>query len=128
MTTTPDPPVEPPLAEITTNPETPATTEPASTPVPAVTVAPVPAQTLVLDLDVKDPSWVKITTDGNVVLNKNLTAGSTHRFTATSSIGVSIGNAGGTSVRINGREIPALGETGNVREFTITPENAARIR
>jgi hypothetical protein len=82
----------------------------------------------VLDINVTDLSWVKITTDGNVVLSDNLTAGATRRFTATSSIDVSIGNAGGTSLRINGREISALGETGRVREFSITPENAARIR
>jgi cytoskeleton protein RodZ len=152
---TPDPPVEPPLSEITTNTEAAAITAPPPVPVPIITPVPVqtPVQTpaptpapapqpprpaaatpaagpaaLVLDLDVKDLSWVRITADGNVVLNDNLTAGSTRRFTAASSIDVSIGNAGGTSLKINGREIPALGGAGRVREFTITPENAARIR
>lgn len=147
---TPDPPVEPPAAEITTTAETTVTQSPAPTPIPVTTptapaaappVAPpaaiqlpatAPATSgpaaLVLDVNVIDLSWVKITTDGNVVLSDNLAAGSTRRFTATSSIDVSIGNAGGTSLTINGREIPALGGTGRVRQLSITPENAAKIR
>jgi cytoskeleton protein RodZ len=135
----PVPPIEPPLAEITTNPETATTSAPLPAPAPAP--LPLPVQTpatvpppsagpaaLVLDIDVTDLSWVKIATDGNVVLSDTLTPGSTRRFTATSSIDVSIGNAGGTSLKINGREIAGLGGAGRVREFTITPENAAKIR
>jgi cytoskeleton protein RodZ len=142
LVTTPDRPVEPPLAEITTNPETatpsaisapPPAAAPAPMPLPVQTPAAVPPAStgpaaLVLDIDVTDLSWVKIATDGNVVLSDNLTPGSTRRFTATSSIDVSIGNAGGTSLKINGREIAELGGAGRVREFTITPENAAKIR
>jgi cytoskeleton protein RodZ len=144
----PAPPIEPPLAEITTNPETATTSTTTSTttsaplPAPAPAPLPLPVQTpatvpppsagrpaaLVLDIDVTDLSWVKIATDGNVVLSDTLTPGSTRRFTATSSIDVSIGNAGGTSLKINGREIAGLGGAGRVREFTITPENAAKIR
>jgi cytoskeletal protein RodZ len=130
---TPDPPVEPSLAEITTNPETAtlSTTTSVPLPAPAPAAMPIPVQTpapLVLDIDVTDLSWVKISTDGNVVLSDNLTPGSTRRFTAISSIDVSIGNAGGTSLKINGREIAGLGGAGRVREFTITPENAAKIQ
>jgi cytoskeleton protein RodZ len=146
----PAPVADLPLPDVTTAPEaipivpqavaspTPVSTAPiptAPSPAPPTTarattgpaVAPA-TTTLVLDLDVKGLSWVRITTDGNVVLNDNLQPGSTRRFTAASSIGLSIGNAGGTSLKVNGRDVPTLGKEGQVRELTITPENATTIR
>jgi hypothetical protein len=111
---------------------------PAAEPVVAPPVVPEPEpepvapavepQPLVLDLDVKDLSWIRITTDGKVALSDNLQAGSKHQFTATSSIDVMIGNAGGASFTINGREVGALGKSGEVRELTITPENAGTVK
>lgn len=101
---------------------------PAATTPPAAILASPPAATLVLDVDVKDLTWIKVTTDGAVTLNDNLPAGTKQRFTAASSLTVIIGNAGGAGFKINGRDMPALGKTGEVREFTITPENASTIR
>lgn len=99
-----------------------------SAPAPATPAPAAGPATLVLDVDIKDVSWVKITADGNVLLSDNLSPGDTRRFTAVSSITVSLGNAGGTGLKINGREIAPLGQAGQVRVLTITPENAAKIR
>jgi cytoskeleton protein RodZ len=109
-----------------------AVPEPAA---PAPTPAPPPASlpaaatsALVLDFEVKDPSWVRVTTDGNVALSDTLQPGTKQKFTATSSIDVMIGNAGGASVTINGRDVGVLGKSGEVRQLTITPENAATVK
>ncbi len=95
---------------------------------PKAAAPPAAATSLVVDLNVKDLSWIKVTTDGNVALSDNLTAGTNQRFTATSSIDLAIGNAAGVSLTINGREVGTLGQTGQVREITITPQNAAQVR
>lgn len=113
----------------------PVATEPVAAPVPGPAIAPAPApapavetQPLVLDLNVKDLSWIKITTDGTVALSDNLQPGSKQHFTAKSSIDLMLGNAGGASFTINGREVGTLGKSGEVRQVTITPENAATVK
>ena len=111
----------------------PVATEPVAAPVPGPAIAPAPApavetQPLVLDLNVKDLSWIKITTDGTVALSDNLQPGSKQHFTAKSSIDLMLGNAGGATFTINGREVGALGKNGEVRQVTITPENAATVK
>jgi cytoskeleton protein RodZ len=112
--------------------------EPAAPVMPAVAPEPEPAvvvpvpegekSPLVLDFEVSNLTWVKITTDGAVALNENVLAGTKQRFTATSSLDIAIGNAGGASFTINGRLIGQLGKAGEVRQLTITPENAATVK
>jgi cytoskeleton protein RodZ len=122
--------VEPPTGEPT--PASPA----MGTPVPAPrSVFPEnlanPASTtspLALDVDVKDATWIHVTADGAVVLNDNLQPGSTRRFSAERSIIIKLGNAGGASMKVNGRDIGPLGTSGQVREFRITPDNANTIQ
>jgi cytoskeleton protein RodZ len=97
-------------------------------PEPEPVAPPVETPPLVLDLDIKDLSWIKIITDGTVALSDNLQPGSKHHFTAKSSIDVMIGNAGGASLTINGREVGAVGKSGEVRQLTITPENAKTVQ
>ena len=90
---------------------TPASAKPATT--PAANAA------LVLDINVKDLTWMKVSADGNVVLSDNIRPGSTQHFAATTKLDVVIGNAGGASLKINGRDLPSLGQTGTVRELVI---------
>jgi cytoskeleton protein RodZ len=117
-----------PPAAVTPAPQAPApppvVPEPAPEPVPPADVTP----PLVLDLEIKDLSWMRITLDGSVALNDNLQPGAKHQFTATSSIDVMTGNAAGASFTINGREVGVLGKSGEVRQVTITPENAATVK
>jgi len=120
----------------------PASTAPASTPAPVLATPKPPAvadqskttasnpaaSTLVLDVDVKEATWVHITADGTVALNDTLSPGATRRIAAEKSIDITLGNAGGASLKINGRDIGPLGGSGKVRELKITPENASRIQ
>jgi cytoskeletal protein RodZ len=117
-------------------------TTPATTPPPAATAAvpPAPQPTtgnssspsappLVLDVDITALSWIKVIADGTITLNGELPAGTSRRFTANNSIVLSVGNAGGTNVRINGRDPGPLGPSGSVRpSIRFTPENSASIR
>ena len=76
----------------------------------------------------KELTWIRISTDGLVALNDSMSPGTTRRFSAERSIDVTLGNAAGASLKINGRDMGELGARGQVREFKITPENATRIQ
>jgi cytoskeleton protein RodZ len=93
----------------------------------AITGSPA-ASVLVLDVDIKDVTWIRVSADGAVVLADNLQAGATRRFSAERSLDITIGNAAGVSLKINGRDLGQLGTNGRVREIRITPENAGRIQ
>lgn len=103
--------------------------------VPAKPVPPPPAQkpppgrvTLALEMEALEPTWVKVSTDGNpVIAGAILQPGDTRRYTAQSSIDLTIGNATGVIIRINGREIRSLGRSGQVRSIVITPENVKKF-
>jgi cytoskeleton protein RodZ len=82
---------------------------------------------LVLDVNIKDVTWVQIAADGAVVISENLQPGTNRRISAERSIEVTIGNAAGVNLRINGRDLGELGQNGRVRQLKITPENADRI-
>lgn len=107
----------------------PATTAPLSAIPTAMTTRTLgTASPLVLDVDIKDSTWIQIAADGTIVLADNLQPGTSRRFSADRSLEVTIGNAAGASLKINGRDMGVLGANGRVRQFRITPENAARIQ
>jgi cytoskeleton protein RodZ len=105
-----------------------STTVPTTTPValPA-SASRSTASSLVLDVNIKDVTWIQIAADGAVVISENLQSGTTRRISAERSIEVTIGNAAGASLRINGRDLGDLGQSGRVRQLRITPENVDRI-
>jgi cytoskeletal protein RodZ len=128
--------VEPQVATQTAqaDPPTPAptpTTEPAPPPAPPPQQQPAPEppeepramQALALVLEVREETWIKVTADDSVLASEILQPGTTRRFTAQTSIGLVIGNAGGLDIKINDREVRPLGKSGQVRTLTITPEN-----
>ena len=121
---TPSPVAEP--VTVATPPAQAAIPSPAETkPAPASPFASAP---LVLDVDVRELTWIRIATDGAVALNDSVSSGTVRRFLAERSIEVTLGNAGGTSMKINGRDMGQLGARGQVRQFKITPENVLQIQ
>jgi cytoskeleton protein RodZ len=120
------PPPSPPAQAVTSSTPAPAAAPavPTHAPPPAV---PSPSA-LAVDVNVTDSTWMKVTADGTVALSEVLQAGTNRRFSAERSIDVVIGNAAGATMQINGRDLGQLGTSGRVREFKITPENAAQIR
>jgi cytoskeletal protein RodZ len=122
------PPVAAPAAQpepTVTAPEAPAAG--TSNTVPEPEPAPVPppnAQALTLDIEAREKTWIKVTSDGNAVVHGEiLEPGMTRKFTAESSINISIGNAAGLNLKVNDMPLKPLGKSGEVRTVTITPAN-----
>jgi cytoskeletal protein RodZ len=109
---------------------TPPVTPVPSKPTPSVVPPPASPSTsaLAVNVNVTDSTWMEVTTDGTVALAEILEPGANRHFSAERSIDVTIGNAAGATMQINGRDLGQLGTTGRVRKFKITPENAAQIR
>jgi hypothetical protein len=80
----------------------------------------------VIELEVREESWFKLSSDGSdVVTSEVLPPGTTRRYTAATSMNVSIGNAAGVALRVNGQPVSSLGRSGQVRNITITPTTSA---
>jgi cytoskeleton protein RodZ len=130
---------QPPASVIAPSP--PPTATPA--PQPPVAVDPQPAETepppatgpiaaatddLTLEIAATEATWVKVLADGRaVVQGEVLHSGMMRRFTAKNSISLVVGNAGGITIKVNDHAIHALGEKGQVKLLTITPENLKSI-
>jgi cytoskeletal protein RodZ len=115
-------------------PETIPATALASVPAPEPPPAkPAPARpsltsnaSVVIELEVREESWFKLSSDGSDVVNSEvLPPGTTRRYTASNSMNVSFGNAAGIALRVNGQPVSSLGRTGQVRNITITPTTSA---
>lgn len=77
-----------------------------------------------VQLQVHDSTWISLQSDGEqVVEGATLTPGTNRSFTAVEALELTIGNAAGLTLRINGQEVPSLGRQGQVRVLRITPGN-----
>jgi cytoskeletal protein RodZ len=123
----------PPAPEPPPQAATPAASSPsseaASPPAPAPTTAVAPAPeapkgTMTIVVSARAVTWVKILADGKTVnAGEILQPGTTRQYTAQSSIGVTLGNAGGVDLQVNDHTLRPLGKDGQVRSVTITPDN-----
>ncbi len=114
--------IQPPAPIARPTPAPPAPT-PVATP-PEAVAEPVADSPLALFIEAKEPTWIKVLTDGtSAVAGEILQPGMTRRFTAQTSITLSIGNAGGLSLRINDKAMRPLGKSGQVRSIIIKPGN-----
>jgi cytoskeleton protein RodZ len=112
-------PLPPPPAAVDPQP---ANTESAPTP------GPIAEADLTLEIAATETTWVKVSADGAAVVHGQiLRSGMTRRITARNSISLVVGNAGGVTIKVNDHAIPALGESGQVKLLTITPENLKSI-
>jgi cytoskeletal protein RodZ len=92
---------------------------------PSPTAAPAAARDgLVLSLTAQQECWVEVRADGATVINRVLAEGETQTLEARGEIVLSVGNAGGLSVRVNDRPALPLGRSGEVRKnIVITRQN-----
>ena len=115
--------IAPPVTRTVAPAEIPAT--PVAT-VSTVAEAAPTSGSIVVELEVQEESWFKLSADGSdVVPSEVLSAGTTRRYTAANSMAVSIGNAAGVALRVNGQPVTSLGRSGQVRNLTITPSTSA---
>jgi cytoskeleton protein RodZ len=94
---------------------------------PSPSLAPASAPTgdsLVLTMTAEQDCWVEVRADGETVINRVLAEGESQTLEARGEIVLSVGNAGGLSIRVNDRPALPLGRSGEVRKnIVITRQN-----
>jgi transcriptional regulator with XRE-family HTH domain len=79
---------------------------------------------LVLTMTARQDCWVEVRADGETVVNRVLERGESQTLEAQGEIVLSVGNAGGLSIRVNDRPALPLGRSGEVRKnIVITRQN-----
>jgi cytoskeleton protein RodZ len=119
-----EPAAPPPAPPETTSAASPDETEREPVPPPAPAAEPVSAE-----ITATEPTWIKVVLDGNdaMPVDEILQPGTTRRFTAQTSMTLTIGNASGVTMRLNDKPMKPLGKPGQVREFVITPKNVDEV-
>ena len=83
-----------------------------------------PGDSLVLTMTAEQDCWVEVRADGETVINRVLAEGESQTLEAQGEIVLSVGNAGGLSIRVNDRPALPLGRSGEVRKnIVITRQN-----
>ncbi len=92
---------------------------------PPSSASPLPAvEGLALGLRARESCWVAVEADGVKVLEGVLNAGETRKLRAKAELLLSVGNAGGVEVSVNGGASVPLGRPGEVRrKIRITPQS-----
>ena len=86
----------------------------------------IPADGVALVLDFDDSSWVEISADGSKVFGGLVSAGESRRFAARHEFRVTLGNAGGVRVSIDGQPSARLGRPGEVVRDVRLPDPPSR--
>ena len=96
---------------------------------PAPSLVPASASdSLVLTLTAQADCWVEVRADGATVVNRVLAQGESQTFEAHGELVLSVGNAGGLSIKVNDRPALPLGRSGEVRKnIVITRQNLPDI-
>jgi cytoskeletal protein RodZ len=71
-----------------------------------------------------EPTWIRVEVDEGQVAEELLQAGAVREWTAARRFVLTVGNAGGLEVDLNGRRIPALGARGAVIQRLVLPAEA----
>jgi cytoskeletal protein RodZ len=123
--TAPPPANAAPVAEPAATPAATAPT-PVSTRVaaaPAAAPAPTEARSAGQRLVVKatEPTWLRVQMDGTRSVEELLPAGATREWSAEKRFILTVGNAGGISLELNGRALPPIGAPGAVIRELVLP-------
>jgi cytoskeleton protein RodZ len=109
-------PPEDPAAQAAAEAPTPNGGTPAATPSPAPTAAatatPRPSAAVTVEARVVERSWLQVWSDGRQVFAETVAPGTTRTFTASDSLQMRVGNAGGVQVVVNGEPQGRLGASG----------------
>jgi cytoskeleton protein RodZ len=78
---------------------------------------------VVLNLSATEKTWLSITSDGKRLFSGFLEPSQTKTLTGLEAARMTVGNAGGIEVRLNGKPIGPIGKSGQVRVVVFTPDN-----
>jgi cytoskeleton protein RodZ len=84
--------------------------------------SPTPQRLLVKAIE---PTWIRIQSDDLHAVQELLAPGATREWTAERRFLLTVGNAGGIEIELNGRPMPRLGESGRVIRQIELPREAA---
>jgi len=88
-------------------------------------VAPGGSRAQVLVVKAQELTWMVIRSDGAEPREALLQAGETARFTADTKFTVTLGNAGGVALTLNGTPVPIQGQSGQVIRDLVLPASAS---
>lgn len=98
----------------------------ASTPSPlsAASTAPVEAKTGSHHLVVRavEPTWLRVQVDDGQVAEELLQTGAVREWSATKRFTLTVGNAGGVEIDLDGKRLPSLGAKGAVIQRLVLPQ------
>jgi cytoskeleton protein RodZ len=112
--------VQTPSASAPTTPGTAGTPAgtPASTPAPPAVPRPTGYRLVARTLE---PTWIRVKTDDGRTVEENIPAGQTREWFSTGPFTLTVGNAGGIALELNGRALPPLGPSGTVIPRLVVP-------
>jgi cytoskeleton protein RodZ len=106
------PPAPPGPAPVEVSPPRPARTPPAAV---------VPNRTNRLVARVRETTWIRVKTEDGKVSEETMSPGDVREWVSNRRFVLTIGNAGGLALELNGRPLPALGPSGVVIPQLIIP-------
>ena len=104
---------------------TPPLDGPASGNEPAAAPVSLLPEDLDLQIDSHGTVWLSITADGVRQWQGTMRANQSRGVQAAESVRLTVGDAGAVSLTLNGRSLPSLGQSGEVRNLTIRARDAA---
>jgi cytoskeletal protein RodZ len=108
----------------TPQPTTPMASAPPITPAVATTMETSTSQRLVVRA--LEPTWIRVQTDDLRAIDELLLPGAVREWTAARRFRLTVGNAGGIEIELNGRPMPRLGQRGAViRQLELPQATAA---
>jgi cytoskeletal protein RodZ len=78
---------------------------------------------VVLNLAATEKTWLSITSEGKRIFSGFLEPSQTKTLTGLDAARMTVGNAGGINVLLNGKPIGPIGKSGQVRVVVFTPDN-----
>lgn len=96
-----------------------------STSTPTPTPKKTQTKPVMVDVELKDVSWLEIVVDGKSVFQGNLPKGTKRTWSADKQVTIRTGNAGGVLVTFNNEKPKSLGKLGQVTTVTYKPPSSA---
>ena len=106
---------------------TPSATTPSPVPAPSAASTPAEAKPGNQRLVVRavEPTWLRVQVDDGQVAEELLQAGAVREWSAARRFVLTVGNAGGLEIDLNGKRIPSLGARGAVIQRLVLPQDPA---
>jgi transcriptional regulator with XRE-family HTH domain len=80
-----------------------------------------------LGIRAKEDCWIKLSLDGKVIFQSILKKGRSENWQAKKEISLSLGNAGGVELEVNGSLIPSVGRKGQAVKSIVINEDGLKV-